>query len=274
MKLILSIFPGIDLLGRGFEAEGFCVVRGPDKILGQDIHHFHVPPRKFAGIIGGSPCQDFSAARRSAPTGYGVEMLQEFLRVVGEAQPDWFLLENVARVPDVKIAGYFVQRFDLNANECGSRQSRLRHFQFGSRSGLVVTPQRTSRRVQSQKICLATEGKRKDRRSWADFCELQGLPRDFQLSEFTLAAKYRAVGNGVPIQMARVVAQAIRAARPVSHTERLCVCGCGRLVSGKKKAALPACRKRIERAKRDARQVVTARTLTASTQSQKNGAQS
>jgi len=27
MQLVLSIFPGIDLLGRGFEAEGFCVVR-------------------------------------------------------------------------------------------------------------------------------------------------------------------------------------------------------------------------------------------------------
>ena len=29
-ELVLSLFPGIDLLGRGFEAEGFCVVRGPD----------------------------------------------------------------------------------------------------------------------------------------------------------------------------------------------------------------------------------------------------
>lgn len=24
-QLVLSLFPGIDLLGRGFEAEGFCV---------------------------------------------------------------------------------------------------------------------------------------------------------------------------------------------------------------------------------------------------------
>lgn len=237
------------------------MVRGPDLIFGQNISSFHVPARKFAGLIGGSPCQDFSAARRSAPTGYGVEMLQEFLRVVGEAQPDWFLLENVARVPALKIEGYSIQRFDLNANECGSAQSRLRHFQFGSRSGLVVTAQRTPRRVPSQKICLATEGQRKDRRSWADFCELQGLPRDFRLDEFTLAAKYRAVGNGVPIQMARVVAQAIIAARPVRHSERLCACACGRLVTGRKKAALPACRKRIERAKCATRQMVTTRTL-------------
>jgi hypothetical protein len=26
-KLVLSLFPGADLLGRGFESEGFCVVR-------------------------------------------------------------------------------------------------------------------------------------------------------------------------------------------------------------------------------------------------------
>ena len=31
-ELILSIFPGADLLGRGFEADGFCVVRRPDRI--------------------------------------------------------------------------------------------------------------------------------------------------------------------------------------------------------------------------------------------------
>jgi hypothetical protein len=30
--LVLSLFPGIDLLGHGFELEGFCVVRGPDVI--------------------------------------------------------------------------------------------------------------------------------------------------------------------------------------------------------------------------------------------------
>lgn len=34
--LLLALFPGIDLLGRGFELEGFCVVRGPDKLWGGD----------------------------------------------------------------------------------------------------------------------------------------------------------------------------------------------------------------------------------------------
>jgi len=31
-RLVLSIFPGIDILGKGFEEEGYCVVRGPDRL--------------------------------------------------------------------------------------------------------------------------------------------------------------------------------------------------------------------------------------------------
>ncbi len=32
--LVLSLFPGADLFGEAFEREGFCVVRGPELILG------------------------------------------------------------------------------------------------------------------------------------------------------------------------------------------------------------------------------------------------
>lgn len=142
MMITLSLFPGIDLLGRGFEAEGYTVVRGPDLLYGGDIRAFHVPAGRFDGVIGGPPCPDFSRKRRSPPTGYGLEMLGEFARVIVEAEPDWWLMENVPSVPNVEIDGYSVQRFDLNARECGLRQSRLRHFQFGSRRGLVVVPER------------------------------------------------------------------------------------------------------------------------------------
>lgn len=31
---LLSIFPGADLLGKAFTKAGFCVVTGPDKLLG------------------------------------------------------------------------------------------------------------------------------------------------------------------------------------------------------------------------------------------------
>lgn len=54
-QLVLSIFPGIDLFGLGFEQEGFPVVRGPDPLFGGDIRTFTIPAEKFDGIIGGPP---------------------------------------------------------------------------------------------------------------------------------------------------------------------------------------------------------------------------
>jgi DNA (cytosine-5)-methyltransferase 1 len=262
MDLVLSIFPGIDLLGRGFELEGFSVVRGPDLLWGDDVRGFHVPAGRFDGIIGGSPCPDFSRARRSEPSGEGVEMLQEFCRIVVEGQPLWFLLENVPGVPDIRIEGYSVQRFDLDARECGLKQRRRRHFQFASRDGrVIVIRRRFTTRTQSQPTCLATEGLKKDRRNWADFCELQGLPRSFELTGWPREFKYRAVGNGVPIPMAREIAVAIRdaatATKSKSVTDRkLCICGCTRILKGKQRAATAACRKRLERARRAPRPVV------------------
>lgn len=245
-NLILSIFPGIDMLGRGFEAEGFCVVRGPDLIWGGDVRDFHPPAGRFDGVIGGSPCQDFSKARRCPPTGNGLAMLREFVRIVETARPAWFLLENVPGVPDVDVIGYAVQRFDLNARECGMRQRRLRHFQFGSRAGLVLVPERGEPVGDSEPTALASEGTALQRRAWSDFCELQGLPRDFDIPGLSRSAKYQAVGNGVPIPMGRALARSVRAARRAEDVS-LCVCGCGRLVQGKARAALPACRKRMQR---------------------------
>ena len=248
IPLVLSVFPGIDLLGRGFEAEGFCVVRGPDLLWGSDIRDFHPPSGYFVGVISGSPCQDFSRLRRTPPTGYGLEMLHEFTRVVTEAAPEWWLLENVATLPNLQISGYSHQRLDLNSRECGMQQSRLRHIQFGSLQGMVLVPQRQSPQGDPVTICLASEGKRpNERRSFSDFCELQGLPRDFNLPGMSIAARYAAVGNGVPIPMARVLAAAVRDAHLRTDQVRLCACGCGRILRGKQQSATSACRKRLER---------------------------
>jgi DNA (cytosine-5)-methyltransferase 1 len=248
-ELVLSLFPGIDLLGRGFELAGFCVVRGPDLIYGGDIRSFHCAPGRFDGVIGGPPCQDFSGLNRS-PGKDGMEMLGEYCRVVSEAAPDWFLMENIARVPDIAIPDYSVQRFDLNARECGMKQSRLRHFQFGSRRGLVIIPNRQKPLSTMEPICLASEGQRQDRRDWADFCELQGLPRSFNLPGWSIKAKYKAVGNGVPVPMAVTIARAIQVAGTHRADIRLCLCGCGRIVYGNQVMATPACRKRMERRRR------------------------
>lgn len=250
LQLVISLFPGIDLFGRGFEEEGFAVVRGPDLIFGGDIRRFKVPAGRFDGVIGGSPCPDFSRARRAPPSGEGLELLAEFGRVVMDAQPAWWLLENVPGVPDLVLPGYSHQRIDLNARECGLKQNRPRHFQFGHRDGWVITVDRMPMEEDAEPCCVATEGGKLGKRDWDSFCRLQGLPGALDLPSFTLSARYRAVGNGVPVPMARQMARAVAKARPLLGFS-LCSCGCGRAVGGRAVYALAACRKRAERKRRD-----------------------
>ncbi len=256
--LVLSLFPGIGLLDRGFELEGWCVVRGPDLIFGGDVRTFSPPAGHFDGVIGGPPCQEFSKARRKLPSGKGIEMLREFLRIVNDARPAWWLLENVPCVPNVKLAPYHVQRLDFDARECGLAQSRLRHFQFGSIDASQLSPERgpVTATGESHATCMASEGRRTGRRDWASFCKLQGLPKALKLPSFTVAARYEAVGNGVPLPMARAMARAI-ARRVTPGTVTLCGCGCGRSVRSGQSLATVACRQRASRARRFSRQAVT-----------------
>lgn len=247
--LVLSLFPGVDLLGRGFEGEGYCVVRGPDPLWGGDVRRFVPPSGVFVGVIGGPPCQDFSALRRVPATGEGLEMLEEFRRCVFAAAPSWFLMENVPGVPDLRVGGYTVQRLDVRANEVGLPQRRLRHFQFGSRDGWTLVLPDRARGAVTAPACLASEGRDSSRRSWVEFVTAQGLPSDYDLPGFTQSERYRAVGNGVPVPVAALLARAIRdaAARGGDRSVTVCVCGCGRPVSGRQLAATPACRKRMQR---------------------------
>lgn len=236
MELVLSLFPGIGLLDRGFEDAGFCVVRGPDLIWGGDIRSFHVPADTFAGVIGGPPCQDFSDARRSAPTGNGLEMLSEFTRLVTEAQPNWWLAENVRQVPDIKIPSYTWQRLDIRASDFGSKQRRLRHVQFGSADGSQLVIERPDSSTGTEPAAMAS-----DDRPVSELARLQGLPDGFDIPAFTRHELRKAIGNGVAYPVAKALAEAVK--NRITGV-RLCACGCGRPVTGKKIYALPACRKR------------------------------
>ncbi|NJN96429.1 MAG: hypothetical protein HC875_21145 [Anaerolineales bacterium] len=195
--LVLSLFPGVGLLDRAFEECGFCVVRGPDLLWGGDVRTFHPPPGVFKGLIGGPPCQEFSGLFREEPTGVGLEILAEYTRVVTEAEPEWFLLENVARVPDVTVPGYVTQRLDIDNGWFTDQSRRLRHVQFGSQSGRLLHV--TARAVTaSEGAALAS-----DNRSFDELKRLQGLPDDFDLPGFLAVEKKRAVGNGVPLPLGR-----------------------------------------------------------------------
>jgi DNA (cytosine-5)-methyltransferase 1 len=136
-NLVLSLFPGIDLLGLAFEREGWCVVRGPDPITGGDIREFHPPAGVFDGLIGGPPCQIFSILKRLNPLAgekWG-NLIPEFERAVAEAQPRWFVMENVPQAPEPVIPGYRVRSLILNNRWRGEIQDRERRFSFGTADG-------------------------------------------------------------------------------------------------------------------------------------------
>ena len=138
-QLVLSLFPGLDLLGRGFGEEGATVVTGPDVVWGGDIRDWHALPGRFDGVIGGPPCQAFSRlaaltrAQGNEPR-FG-NLIPEFERVVAEAQPRWFVMEEVPDAPRPAVEGYDVWAELLRHNDLGGAQPRERRITFGLRAG-------------------------------------------------------------------------------------------------------------------------------------------
>lgn len=248
MSLVLSLFPGIGLLDRAFEEEGFCIVRGPDLLWGGDIARFHPPQGRFEGVIGGPPCQAHSNLAFLVRSVYGADavaadLIPEFARVVEEAQPDWFLMENVPRAPGPAISGYNCSFAILNNRWLGEVQNRKRKFSFGSRgkaAELLFNLAALEHFDWEPAVCATSGGRRvtiaiggsgkvkksklphETTRPISVMCELQGLPENFlEDSPFTLAGKRIMVGNGVPLPMGRAIARAVKeAARAAVQGER------------------------------------------------------
>lgn len=142
-QLVLSLFPGIGLLDMAFEAEGFCVVQSRDWIFGGDVRDKHFPKRRFDGVIGGPPCQAFSAlANMVRHNGYEPKfgnLIPDFERVITETHPQWFLMEEVPAAPRPRVTGYENHEFTLNNRQCfaddgkPAEQNRVRAITFGFR---------------------------------------------------------------------------------------------------------------------------------------------
>ena len=54
-------------------------------------------------IFGGPPCQGFSRAGRRDPNDPRNKLFKEYVRVIGEVQPDYVILENVSGFKDMKL---------------------------------------------------------------------------------------------------------------------------------------------------------------------------
>jgi DNA (cytosine-5)-methyltransferase 1 len=243
--LVLSLFPGIGLLDRAFEEEGFCVVRGPDLLWGGDVKRFHPPPWKFDGVIGGPPCKRWSALANIVRAVHGEDsvapdLIPEYERVVGECLPDWFAMENVPKAPRPNIAGFIVRDVLLNNRTFGGEQNRERRFSFGTQDGraldanAIMASVAAIRGTWEPAVCSTAGGRRASvaiggsgkpkgnqgrgedarlrNRTVAEECVLQGLPADFLANApFTVQGKREAIGNGVPLPLGRAIARAVKA---------------------------------------------------------------
>lgn len=104
-------------------------------------------------VIGGPPCQGFSAIGLQDPRDPRNQLWREYLRVVTHARPRVFVMENVpqfARSPEFQLllneadhgvlAGYDLSWGVLNAADYGTAQRRKRVIVIGSRVGKVRLP--------------------------------------------------------------------------------------------------------------------------------------
>lgn len=223
--LVLSLFSGIGVLDEAFRELSYCVVSAGDVLWGPfyDVRRFNPPAGVFEGVIGGPPCQSFSVlANLGRAQGHEPRwgnLIPEFERIVHEAQPGWFLMEEVGGAPVPVVEGYSVHDQVLNNRWLGAEQQRERRFSFGTRDGrhLVVEvalfeapleyvavkadPRPTRREARA---IFPVTGRHSGRMPWqvkppqtvtaapspattggrgryslAEACRLQGLPEDF-----------------------------------------------------------------------------------------------
>ena len=110
----------------------------------------------ITGIIGGPPCQAWSRRNiRQTPDDPRATLLDEYMRIVEEARPQWFVLENVVTVPKAakqrvidraKGLGYHVTSACLNAADYGAAQTRRRWIAIGCRGRTILEPRKSRSR--------------------------------------------------------------------------------------------------------------------------------
>lgn len=110
-------------------------------------------------VIGGPPCQGFSNLGSKDITDPRNQLWREYLRIVGIAKPDVFIIENVDRFlksPEFQLLldeadngslkGYQLSSGHLNAADFGVAQRRIRTIVIGSRVGRIELPKATHAR--------------------------------------------------------------------------------------------------------------------------------
>ena len=167
---IISLFCGCGGLDKGFQMEGFNTIWANDYDRQiQETYNLNHPgtelvigditriqsnqiPNNIFGLVGGPPCQSWSAAGK----GKGIEdrrgkLFYEYIRVLKDKQPLFFLAENVSGMLNkrhknsydeiialLENAGYNVTAELVNAADYGVPQNRKRVIIVGYRNDLGI----------------------------------------------------------------------------------------------------------------------------------------
>lgn len=180
----LSLFSGAGGLDIGFHDAGFEIIEqveiedkfvatlransghgkylSESKVESTDIREFHPPSSlKVDFIIGGPPCQTFSAAGRRAAGVQGMNdqrgtLFEEYVRLLKQLKPTGFLFENVYGITGAEDgkawkaicaafagAGYTISHRVLDAADYGVPQHRERMIIVGTRGKPFKFPRPT-----------------------------------------------------------------------------------------------------------------------------------
>lgn len=161
---VVDLFAGCGGLSMGFANAGFQIVGAFDAWkpavdiynenfdhpaiqldLGQPSASEIISSLAPGMIIGGPPCQDFSPAGHRDESLGRADLTISFARIVADAKPKLFVMENVPRIRQSRVlaeardlfkgAGYGLSETVLNAALYGVPQARKRFFLVGQRGG-------------------------------------------------------------------------------------------------------------------------------------------
>ena len=197
---IIDLFCGIGGLSLGFEQAGFDVVAGVDLwddaiktfnhnrvdksglLMPVDEFNKSVLPgilekEHITGVIGGPPCQGFSTVGKRDVNDARNKLYLDFYETVKQAQPDFFVIENVKGMLTLNNGsfvrsvmelfgedglGYHVSYKLLNAADYGVPQNRYRVFYIGLKDKLFKFPEAFSEKVTCEDaigdLLLANDG--------------------------------------------------------------------------------------------------------------------
>jgi len=148
---VIDLFSGCGGLSSGFQHAGFEVLLGTDnwadalktfeynhkgsKTLVEDINNLtgkkikELVGKNIDVVVGGPPCQGFSLAGKREEEDNRNNLVYEFVRIIKEVNPKFFVMENVLGILSMKKNGKFVKDILIEKfNEIGYENVGVKDF--------------------------------------------------------------------------------------------------------------------------------------------------